>query len=93
MRRWECTKDFVLTKGALNREAESHLTKQSVRFIGIGPDGQQAYSYFTFVEAELVSEVIDKSRLMLEAIMAPYPVEWMVYNSSARVVRADRESR
>jgi hypothetical protein len=87
VRRWECTKSFYLTAGRLSVEAELNLTRKSVRLVARGPEGQRGYSHHCFVQAEKVSGAIDASREILDGLLAPYGVEYLVYESSARVVR------
>jgi hypothetical protein len=89
MRRWECTRFFVLIEDTkLSREAESHLTRQHIRFVGNGQNGEQAYVHHCFVETERSSDAIDDSREILDGLLAPYKVAFLVYDTQVRVVGA-----
>jgi hypothetical protein len=88
MRKWECTKSFFIIKGPrFTREQVIDLVRSDIRQVGTGPDGEQAFSFFTYLQAEKSTDAIEESREMLDEILEPYGVEIFVYESSARVVR------
>ena len=87
-RHWECVKQLVLTSGALSAETQKELIRHGLRNIGPGQNGEQAYSYQCFVDTASAGDALVQSNQMLRYLLAPYGVEMMVYDSSARVVRA-----
>lgn len=86
-RRWETWRSVVLTEGELNPEALSNLTKQSVRWIGSGPQGQQALQQYWFVECEELWQAYSDAAERLDELLRPYSVEYFVYQAETKAAR------
>lgn len=79
MSTWSVTKWFRVLNGDFNREAQSALTKRSVRLL---PE-PACYVYTARIEAESKATARIKGDSQLMSIIAPYGVQAHVYDSDA----------
>ncbi len=91
MRRWECTRTFVVTKGKLHRAIELNLRENNIRYVGRDPDGGLAYFHFATVEAEVYHVAQAQTRQMLDELLAPTGVEITITDVSVRILRPGEE--
>lgn len=86
MRTWACSVEFELTAGTLNREAESTLTKRSVR----RRPKLGGYVFGKKIEAKDYRDAVLAADGELSTVLAPYRVAFDVV--SCQVVKMNDES-
>jgi len=74
---WQVEKLFRLLAGELNREAESHLTKRSIR----RTNEPHCYVYTTEVEADSATSASMTADRQLLGLLGPSSVQGHVYAS------------
>lgn len=89
MRRFRCTKLFILDSGNFDLAAEVHLSGLGVKRT---PEAG-VYRYATEVEAETIGDAGIVSRDKLLEILRPYGVEIIITDSSTRLLRQEPQDR
>lgn len=84
MSRWDVIRKFTLDK-ELSLAADSHLTKNQVRRSATGE--WTCYIQYGIIEAENPDLAAEIARNRMDALLAPYDVEYNVFEMHVTLIR------